>query len=119
MVVDLRLISAIIIIKKNKRSFIKLSLKLSLFSKACFQFQHYRWLILFENITVDNRLEFVKHIALIVHKAMSRCRLIFKCFHSRNASIMLKVYVTYVRQCLSSPPYDNKLYSSLGMPTAQ
>jgi len=33
-------------------------------------------------ITVDSRLKFDKYIALIVHKAMSRCRLIFKCFHS-------------------------------------
>jgi len=51
-------------------------------------------------ITVDSRLKFDKHIALIVHKAMSRCRLILKCFHSRNASVMLKAYVTYVRPIL-------------------
>jgi len=34
-------------------------------------------------INVDDRLKFDKHIALILHKAMSECRLI-KCFHSRN-----------------------------------
>ena len=52
------------------------------------------------DVTVDSRLKFDKHIALIVHKAMSRCRLIFKCFHSRNASVMLKAYITYVRPIL-------------------
>ena len=51
-------------------------------------------------VTVDSRLKFDKHIALIVHKAMSRCRLILKCFHSRNATIMLQAYVTYVRPIL-------------------
>jgi len=30
--------------------------------------------------TVDSRSKFDKHIALIVHTAMSRCRLILKCF---------------------------------------
>jgi len=33
-------------------------------------------------ITVDNHLKFHNQIALIVHKAMSRRRLILKCFHS-------------------------------------
>ena len=51
-------------------------------------------------VTVDSRLKFDKHIALIVHKAMSRCRLILKCFHSRNVTIMLQAYVTYVRPIL-------------------
>ena len=52
-------------------------------------------------VIVDSRLKFDKHIALIVHKAMSRCRLILKCFHSRNATIMLQVYVTYIHPNIS------------------
>lgn len=56
-------------------------------------------------ITVDNRLKFDKHISLIVHKAMVRCRLILKCFHSRNVSVMLKAYATYVRPILDYCSY--------------
>ena len=51
-------------------------------------------------VSVDSRLKFDKHIALIVHEAMYRCRLILTFFHSRNVTIMLQVYVSNVRQIL-------------------
>jgi len=51
-------------------------------------------------IAVDSRLKFDKHITQIVHIAKSRCGLMFKCFHSRNAYVMFKAHVTYVRPIL-------------------
>ena len=49
---------------------------------------------------VDSHLKFDQHIDFIVHKAMSRAYLILKTFHSRDRSVMVKAYCTYVRPVL-------------------
>jgi len=51
-------------------------------------------------VIVDNGLKFDVHISSIVHKALTRSCLIFKCFHSRRRDLLLKAYVTYVRPVL-------------------
>ena len=51
-------------------------------------------------ITVDGKLKFDTHISSVVHKAMARARLILKCFQSRNNTLLLKAYCTYVRPLL-------------------
>ena len=51
-------------------------------------------------VVVDDRLKFSEHISSTVHKALTRCRLIFKCFSSRNRDLLVKAYVTYVRLLL-------------------
>ena len=51
-------------------------------------------------VVVDDRLKFSEHISSIVHKALTRCRLIFKCFSSRNCDLLVKAYITYVRPLL-------------------
>ena len=51
-------------------------------------------------VTVDSHLKFDQRIDHIVHKAMSRAYLILKGFHSRDKSLMVKVYYTYVRPML-------------------
>jgi ribonuclease P/MRP protein subunit RPP40 len=63
-------------------------------------------------VTIDSRLKFDKHISLIVHKASLRSRLILKCFHSRDRSLLVKAFCTYVRPLLEycsvvwSPHYN-------------
>ena len=51
-------------------------------------------------VTVDSNLKFDKHISLIAHKALVRCRLILKCFHSRDRLLLVKAFCTYVRPLL-------------------
>jgi len=51
-------------------------------------------------VTIDSHLKFDQHIDLIVHKAMSRAYLILKAFNSRDRSLMVKAYCTYVRPML-------------------
>ena len=51
-------------------------------------------------VTIDSRLKFDKHISLIVHKASLRSRLILKSFHSRDHSVLVKAFCTYVRPLL-------------------
>ena len=51
-------------------------------------------------VIVDQKLNFNEHISLITHKALTRCKLILKCFKSNNISLLLKAYVTYVRPLL-------------------
>ena len=47
-------------------------------------------------VLVDNHLSFSDHIRGIVGKAKQRIYLLFKCFVSRNISLLLKAYVSYV-----------------------
>jgi hypothetical protein len=45
-------------------------------------------------------LKFDEHISLITRIALLRSRLILKCFHSRDRSLLVKAYCTYVRPLL-------------------
>ena len=45
-------------------------------------------------VIVDDRLKFDKHISLITRKALLRSRLILKCFHFRDRSLLVKAYYT-------------------------
>ena len=51
-------------------------------------------------VTVDSNLKFDKHISLIMHKALVRSRLILKCFHSHDRSLLVLAFCTYVRPLL-------------------
>jgi hypothetical protein len=51
-------------------------------------------------ITVDSKLSFNKHIALVAHKSHVRSKLILKSFLSRNPKILTKAFITYVRPML-------------------
>jgi len=48
-------------------------------------------------IYTDSSLKFSRHINHIVAKAHVRASLIHKCFLSKDRSILVKAYVTYVR----------------------
>ena len=47
-------------------------------------------------VLIDNQLSFSTHIRGIVGKAKQRIYLLFKCFNSRNKSLLLKAYVAYI-----------------------
>ena len=49
---------------------------------------------------VDCFLKFDRQISLIVHKAMTRARLILKCLHSRDRELLFKAYFVYVHPIL-------------------
>ena len=51
-------------------------------------------------VMIDSKLKFDKHIAGIVHKAMSRANLILKSFHSRDRTLLTTAFCTYVRPLL-------------------
>jgi len=51
-------------------------------------------------VTYDNKLKFGPHIDKVCFKALSRAKLILKCFQTRSPSILLKAYYTFVRQIL-------------------
>lgn len=51
-------------------------------------------------VTFDSNLTFVKHISLITHKALTRAKLILKCFRSRNRDVLTKAFCVYVRPLL-------------------
>jgi hypothetical protein len=51
-------------------------------------------------IVVDSGLNFAEHVSIITRKALLRCKLILKCFCSRNRDLLVKAYVTYVRPLL-------------------
>jgi len=51
-------------------------------------------------ICTDSSLKFSSHIRQIVAKAHARASVIRKCFLSRNRSILLQAYITYVRPLL-------------------
>ena len=46
-------------------------------------------------VHVDCLLKFDRHISLIVHKAMTRARLILRCFLSRDRQLLFKAYSVY------------------------
>jgi hypothetical protein len=47
-------------------------------------------------VLIDNQLTFSTHIRSVVGKAKQRIYLLFKCFYSINASLLLKAYVSYI-----------------------
>jgi len=51
-------------------------------------------------VHVDCFLKFDHHISFIVHNAMTRARLIRKCFLSRDRELLFKAYCVYVRPLL-------------------
>jgi len=51
-------------------------------------------------VTINNRLNFSKHIAKIVTKAHRRANLIIRCFMSRDTSSLVKAINVYVRPVL-------------------
>jgi hypothetical protein len=51
-------------------------------------------------VTIESNLKFDQHIDVIVHKAISRAYLIPKASNSRDRSLMVKAYCTYVRPML-------------------
>ena len=52
-------------------------------------------------VLVDNHLSFSGHIRTTVGKAKQRIYLLFKCFASRNMSLLLKAYVSYILPILT------------------
>ena len=63
-------------------------------------------------IIVDDSLKFDKHISFIVHKAMSCCKLILKSFQSKDKTLLVKAFNTYVRPILEycSPVWSPHYY---------
>ena len=59
-------------------------------------------------VTIDFRLNFAEHISNITRKALIRCRLIIKSFHSKNSDLLIKAFVTYVRPLLE---YASSIWS--------
>jgi ribonuclease P/MRP protein subunit RPP40 len=51
-------------------------------------------------VLIDNKLQFNQHIASVVHKARARARLIVRSFCSRDSSVLMKAFITYVRPML-------------------
>jgi hypothetical protein len=51
-------------------------------------------------VLVDHKLLFNQHIANIIHKARVRARLIIRSFCSKDSSVLIKAFVTYVRPML-------------------
>jgi hypothetical protein len=47
-------------------------------------------------VLIDNQLDFSAHIKGVVSKAKQRIYLLFKCFNSRNMSLLLKAYNSYI-----------------------
>jgi ribonuclease P/MRP protein subunit RPP40 len=51
-------------------------------------------------VLIDDKLTFNNHVSYIVHKAHVRAGLILRSFSSRNISLLIKAYLTYVRPML-------------------
>lgn len=51
-------------------------------------------------VIVDNRLKFSQHISNITRTALTRAKLILKCFISRDKDLLVKAFITYVRPIL-------------------
>jgi hypothetical protein len=65
-------------------------------------------------ITVDSKLSFNKHIALVAHKSHVRFKLILRSFLSRNPIILTKAFITFVRPMLEyCTPVWSPIHSSI------
>ena len=51
-------------------------------------------------VVIDDSLKFDKHVSLIVHNALSRCKLILKSFSSKHPTLLVRAFNTYVRPTL-------------------
>jgi hypothetical protein len=51
-------------------------------------------------VTLDSQLNYKKHISNVVHAANTRAYLILKCFKSRDPSILVRAFNTYIRPIL-------------------
>jgi hypothetical protein len=51
-------------------------------------------------VLVDHKLLFNKHIANIIHKAHVRAHLIIRSFSSKESSVLINAFITYVRPML-------------------
>jgi hypothetical protein len=51
-------------------------------------------------VLVDHKLLFNQHTANITHKARVRARLVIRSFCSKDSSVLIKAFVTYVRLML-------------------
>jgi hypothetical protein len=47
-------------------------------------------------VLINNQISFSTHIRGVVGKAKQRIYLLFKCFNSRNKSLLLKAYISYI-----------------------
>jgi len=61
-------------------------------------------------VIIDSKVNFNKHVDVIVHKAHARARHILRRFTSKNSTILIKAFVTYVRPILE---YCTPAWSSL------
>jgi hypothetical protein len=50
-------------------------------------------------LNIDEKLKLTEHISVIVRKAMSRARLILKCFTSRNKDLLDKAFIIMFGLC--------------------
>ena len=57
-------------------------------------------------ITVNHELKFTRHIRDITTRAHQRASLILRCFKSKDPSLLLKAFVTYVRPLLEYKVYQ-------------
>jgi len=93
-----------------------------------FQINAIAWITMFTNyvtstwsrsysITVDSNLNCNLHISQIIHKAMyQRANLILKCFQSRDGTLLLRAYCTYVRPLLEyCTPVWSPHHSNVGL----
>jgi len=46
---------------------------------------------------VDSQLRFTEHVAMITRKGHQRANLIHRCFTSKDRSLLVKAFITYVR----------------------
>ena len=53
-----------------------------------------------KKMTLDSQLNYKKHISNVVHAANNRAYLILKCFKSRDPSILVRAFNTYIRPVL-------------------
>ena len=51
-------------------------------------------------VIVDNRLKFSQHISNITRTALTRAKLILKCFISGDKDLLVKAFIAYVRPIL-------------------
>ncbi len=66
-------------------------------------------------IHMSENLKFSAHVALIVKKAYSRARLIFRCFSIRDVDVLIRAYKVYVRPLLesNSPVWNPNLQTDI------
>ncbi len=66
-------------------------------------------------IHMSENLKFSAHVAIIVKKAYSRARLIFRCFSIRDVDVLIHAFKVYVRPLLesNSPVWNPNLQTGI------